>query len=286
MELKYNDKDNHMVFSYYVHNKTTGSLKKQHFHDSFEIYYLIKGQCDYLIEDQLYHIEAGDLVFIQRYKLHSTLYQKETINERYLFNFIETYITSRYPEEVSMLLAQLALTPVIRFKEKDKGIKARGILEDINKLIKDEDDLTNLLLEFKFKELLLLMASCQEGDRLRPRITTRAEEGILKVAKYLHNHYEEKITLESISERFFYSPHYLSRKFKSVTGFGLIDYLQAIRVREAQSLLLSSDEKVVIICEKCGFGSISQFQRVFRQQCDTTPIAFRRTYKNNKSLVV
>ncbi|MCA0755877.1 helix-turn-helix domain-containing protein [Paenibacillus sp. N4] len=37
--------------------------------------------------------------------------------------------------------------------------------------------------------------------------------------------------------RFFVSPYYLSRKFKQCTGFGFPEYVQLVRIREAQRLL-------------------------------------------------
>lgn len=286
MGLRYCDKDKDMIFSQFLHKRSYSGMRKQHFHDTHEIYYLIKGQCDYLIEDKLYHIEAGDIVFIQQYKLHSTVYEGDNIKERYLFNFKESYIPTRYPEEMTLLLNQLSRRPIIRFNDLQKRMEVISIMEAIRQYIVNESETMNLQIEFKFKELLLLMATSVEEDYLLPRKTSKAEKGILKVATYLHDHYRENLTLENISEQFFYSPHYLSRKFKDVTGFTLTEYMQAIRVREAQSLLLGSDEKVIEIAEKCGFGSVSQFQRVFKQQCNTTPTAFRKCYVSRESKVV
>ncbi|MFD1910480.1 AraC family ligand binding domain-containing protein [Paenibacillus rhizoplanae] len=42
------------------------NMDTDHFHDFYEIYYLLSGQRHYYIRNGMYALEAGDLVFINK----------------------------------------------------------------------------------------------------------------------------------------------------------------------------------------------------------------------------
>lgn len=95
--------------------------------------------------------------------------------------------------------------------------------------------------------------------------------------RYINTHFAEPLRLEELAERFEISPAYLSRMFKEITGFSLIEYINLVRVQEAQRLLTDTKMKVIAIAEQVGFGSLVQFGRVFRQITKTTPLRYRQS---------
>ncbi|MCI2104315.1 MAG: AraC family transcriptional regulator, partial [Sphaerochaeta sp.] len=103
------------------------------------------------------------------------------------------------------------------------------------------------------------------------------------IASYIHTHYTEPISLEQLSEHFSISDCYLSRKFKEVLGFPLIQYIQMTRVRGAQRLLLTTDQSIQDVAERCGFASFSQFNRVFDKYCGVSPRTFRKMGREGKA---
>ena len=80
----------------------------------------------------------------------------------------------------------------------------------------------------------------------------------------------------SLSETFFISPYYLSRTFKAVTGFTLIEYVNLTRIKQAQRLLKETDHKIIDIAEAVGFESIGHFDRIFKKIAATTPMTYRK----------
>ena len=99
------------------------------------------------------------------------------------------------------------------------------------------------------------------------------------ITAYIHSHFTEELSLESISKEFFISCCYLSHQFKRITGFTLTDYIQLTRVRNAQTLLLSTDNPIADIAFQCGFSSFSQFNRAFNKFLHLSPSAFRKDAK-------
>ncbi|MOA03991.1 Bifunctional transcriptional activator/DNA repair enzyme AdaA [compost metagenome] len=72
---------------------------------------------------------------------------------------------------------------------------------------------------------------------------------ISEIALYMNRSYEKPITLEQVSKQFYISPSHLSRVFKRLTGFQFREYLQVVRIREAQKLLETTSDPVQLIAE-------------------------------------
>jgi AraC-like DNA-binding protein len=102
---------------------------------------------------------------------------------------------------------------------------------------------------------------------------------VYSITTYIHNNYTEDLSLNSIADQFYVSNYYLSHQFKKVTGFTLTEYIQLTRIRNAQSLLISTNKPITDIAFLSGFSSFSQFNRVFNNFVGTSPSKFR---KNNQ----
>ena len=113
------------------------------------------------------------------------------------------------------------------------------------------------------------------GETALPRVKQTANAAIL----YLHRHYAEPITLQSLSNHLYLTPSYLSTYFKNSTGRNFKDYLTELRLRHACRLLSNTDFSVTDVCYGCGFTSYSNFMRSFRTHYQTSPLQFRREHQ-------
>lgn len=64
-----------------------GNFSPEHFHDAYEIYYLVDGERNYFIKNRTYNVKKGDLVFINLNELHRTNNAAILNHERILINF-------------------------------------------------------------------------------------------------------------------------------------------------------------------------------------------------------
>ena len=53
------------------------------------------------------------------------------------------------------------------------------------------------------------------------------------------------------------------------------DYILALRIDRAKSLLVQSDLPISVIAERTGFGDDACFCKMFRESTSATPYAFR-----------
>ena len=90
------------------------------------------------------------------------------------------------------------------------------------------------------------------------------------------NCFDENFSLQAMADRFSLTPSNLSHYFKNCTGQGVLEYVQALRKKEAASLLSGTDEPVQVVGERIGMPNVSSFIRFFKQQTGVTPGQYRR----------
>ena len=76
------------------------------------------------------------------------------------------------------------------------------------------------------------------------------------------------------------SPRTFARRFREETGTTPLQWLLAQRVLEARRLLEESDLPVETIAWRCGFGTAASLRDHFRRAVDTTPTAYRGSFRH------
>ncbi len=104
---------------------------------------------------------------------------------------------------------------------------------------------------------------------------TKHTDTIQKVMEYVSANYMKRITLNDISDHVSFSVSYLSRIFKEEKGLSLSSYINEVRIRNAKSMLLTSDIPLSSLAYCCGFDDQSYFSKVFKKLTGTTPGKYR-----------
>jgi len=100
---------------------------------------------------------------------------------------------------------------------------------------------------------------------------SEGKKTIDEIVNYVHNNYYEKISLTSISEKFYINTTYLSRIFKAETGYNFSDYLNKTRMNIAASLIENHDMKMKDISDMVGFDNVNYFFKKFKDYYGCTP---------------
>lgn len=97
-----------------------------------------------------------------------------------------------------------------------------------------------------------------------------------EVKEYVNRHLGEDISLETVAQRVYMHPMYLSKLFKKETGVNFIDYLTSARVEQAKRLMQDITLKTYEISEMVGYKSPKHFSKVFKSVTGVTPKDYRR----------
>lgn len=96
------------------------------------------------------------------------------------------------------------------------------------------------------------------------------------VIQYVEKHYAEDITLDIVASHLAITGGYLSTYFKEKTGKNFVDYVNEVRIREAQRLLLSTNDKIQEVALHSGYQNLNSFNRMFKKLSGVTPREFRK----------
>lgn len=255
-------------------------MKSPHFHDSYEIFYLLEGEIDYFIKDKIHTVQKGDLVVIHPYELHRTAGRKaDSGYERYVLTFTDPFVAPLLDSAQTPLLPPARPSGVLRTGVKDNA-KIERLLGEMMKECRQRGSHYRAVVQSLLLQLLVLIDRYSTNYRpaeVRP-YAHPMEEKISEITAYITEHFHEEVTLEKIAALFYISPSYLSRIFKKITGFHLREYIQFIRIREAQRLLRETDDKVTEIAGKVGFVNITHFNRTFKSMTHVCPRKYRKLY--------
>ena len=258
-------------------NSSTKDMPKFHYHDFYEIYYLFSGKLHYLIEDNLFDINAGDIVLINKNKLHMTKKPDTLYGEN-----IKIYIDDNCMDSLGINSEKFKdcfeFIHIIIPDRKKKYIEE--IFTKIRREYKNDDffsrQITNNLVYELMANVYKLIFVDKEDNYIDSFSTETKEINI--VIRYVYNNYSEELTLSKIARLVNMNPSYFSRCFKKTTGIGLMDYVNNIRIKNAVSLISDTNMSLTEIAHACGYNNQSYFCRQFQKiiGCSASK------YRNNK----
>ena len=260
-------------------------MHTRHFHREFEIYYLLRGTRYYFINDKTYHVKKGDIVFIDSNQIHKTGETQTAPHERMLIMLHEKSVLSLEKYLNSFTIADFFQnhSGVLTLSAGEQNFVEQLLLQMQNEMKQRLPHYENIV-TMAVVQLLLLSDRClKQKTAISATITpqTNKHEKVNQVAQYITKNYDTPITLAILEKECFMSKYYLCRIFKEVTGLSVIEYLNLIRVQQAQKLLENSSDSITTIAHAVGFESITYFERIFKKCLLQTPMGYRAAYRND-----
>ena len=99
---------------------------------------------------------------------------------------------------------------------------------------------------------------------------------------YIINNIDKRISLTSISEKFFLSKNYLCSLFKKKTGENIVEYITKIRIEKAKLLLRDYNLKINEISEQLGFSDTNYFSRTFKKYAAFSPSEYKQKVRQSR----
>ena len=99
---------------------------------------------------------------------------------------------------------------------------------------------------------------------------------IYRVLEFIAENYEKDIGGREIAQHTGLSQDYISKQFKAALSMTPSEYIRNFRVAKSMELLKTTDMSAAEISKSVGFGDISVYSRVFKQQIGVSPTMFRK----------
>ena len=240
-----------------------------HYHSLYEIYFMLEGNCTYIIDNKVYNVQAGDIVIIPDGIIHHTKYD-DIEHSRILINCSSKYIPTSLQTEIPG--SYLYRNPFI-------ADEVRRIFDKAESEYKNKDTYSEEILICHTHSLFYLLLrnsdSCitvDEGNKV-----------IEQAVAYIRENFASDITLSSLAKRFSVSPEHFSRMFKKETGLGFSKYLNSLRLQFAEQLIRNTEKpNITKIAESCGFEDSNYFSKKFKEVYGASPKKIQKKGRNEE----
>ena len=273
-------------------------MRSRHVHDTIELHFILEGQRLMFVDRETYRLSPHSAIVVNHNLIHKTSTAPGFPPDHH--NFILQLDRSRFDQilRVAGLRGfddfgerfngvanfndsewQLILSVIAEFKAMCTEDKNGGTvsMEDAHAFLYLQAlELASIFAKARRR---LLRAELEANQKAIPEtvVKTGVHQKVHEVALYLQTHIHESVSLEELAQRFFMSRSYLTRSFRNVTGFSVVEYMTYIRIQKAQQLLRESDRSITEIADLCGFGNITYFEKVFKTTTGHTPVQYRKT---------
>lgn len=240
-----------------------------HWHDCFELQYILNGRAKQIINEKEFEVKKGDIIFIKSGDIHTTFCEINDDTNILVIKFMPSIVNAEY--------SRLANSKYIAaFLNSDKASNLdnlehdeRNILIGLLDEIFNEFEIKKNAYEFIIKgDIYKLIANAVRFNLIavpNNKIDIVSFERMQKILSFIEQRYMLEINLEDISKMLNMNYSYTSRYFKSLTGKTFKEYLDYIRICEADKLLIKRIDSIYNISSKCGFSSQQAFNRVYKR---------------------
>lgn len=264
-----------LLFFHNISQETTGNPEHfPHTHESCELYFFVRGSCNYSVENGVYETVPGTVIFTQPGEMHSVNISEPCLYERY------------YIQIDPRIFEWLGYTSLLRcFYHRPHGQNNSIVLppEDAEhcfyllsriETLMTEDGPDAAALSFGILIEMLHTVNLRASDPSAYHANRVRSPLVNEAMQYINDHLSQVTSSAALAARLYVSREYLSRQFSLYMGLTLNRYITLKRVSCAKRLL-EQGHSLNDVCTACGWQDYSYFVAVFRREVGMTPMKYR-----------
>ncbi|MCD4709280.1 MAG: AraC family transcriptional regulator [Bacteroidales bacterium] len=254
-----------------------------HYHQEFELSFIIEGSGRRIVGDSVEEFHPGDLIFIGPHLPHVWFSQPPLHNQhsgRTLESVYLLFNQDILPSDLTSLPEFSHVNRAMQLSE--RGIRITGdTLNQVSRIMLQLPYLSSIKRLMLFYEIMDIIGKSNSffylasADYVRSKFES-TNNRVKGIHEFLMKNYREEMNLEEIASIIHMAPASACRFFKSSTGLTIFEYLNKIKIDYACKLLLNTDQNIVNISYDCGFNNLSHFNKQFQKFIGKTPTQFRK----------
>ena len=254
-----------------------------HFHNCMEIGYCYNGSGILTIGEEDYRFSGGQFSIIPQNCPHTTTSDPGTKSKwEYLFFDTEEILRELYPPDVNEKKVQWIINRVnargLFLEAADYPVLA-GKIRNMLDIMRQND-------EFYIEEVkgVLISFLASIARKNSGNSTYNSQENldgknnilVSDALTYIREHYMEPIRIEKVAGHCHISETHFRRLFSSCINMAPLEYINLVRIQNACEMLRKTDALVSDIAFRCGFSTLSTFNRNFKQVMGCSPYEWRK----------
>lgn len=257
--------------------KNPKSMLFAHYHDDYELYFLIEGSRKYFLSNRIHTIQQNQIILIEPKEPHQVTINLNIPYDRYVIYITPKLLSAICKENPSLngkFKTQVFDLPENIFKQ------VIALLIKIDYETRKRDAYSPDIIKSAVTELLAIIKrnDIYVSDN---NAVTESDLRLQSSINYIIENYAEPITLKECADIANISPNYFSNIFGSVTGSSFKEFLNKTRVNRACELLKETSLSIAEISQTVGFSTESYFGYVFKALKNCSPSNYRKQLKDN-----
>lgn len=254
-----------------------------HWHNEFEIGYIIEGEGEFICAGERFLAHVGDIIFIPANMLHSTFPTNNNYLKYEALVFNSDMVGSKSVDRstsscvIPLISGRLDTLHHYDVSHLDYSF-IRNLTETVMSCAKKNNPHDDLMLKSSLFGLLWYfekphnLSSEDIGDQ-------SISDMIRPAVEYISYNYMNNLTVSTIAKKCNISESYFMNSFKKAVGYSCIDYLNQIRIKASCEDLRNTDHEISFIAYKNGFSNLSNFNRQFKKIIGLSPREYRHQIK-------
>lgn len=224
-----------------------------HFHGNFELIYVFSGTSEITVNSVEETLADGELILIPPYSVHSLSVGEGKI---WVGVFSPDFVCAYSEKYMYVKYSKFKCDPQI-----EKFLKEQLFFQGC---------------PAHFLQISCLYMVCNECVK-HAEIIQGEQYGIFihDTVSYISENLTRDICLKELAAALNYEYHYFSSLFHQSFGIHFKSFVNYYRFDKACSLLSNKENSITDIAQRCGFGSIRNFNRVFKKLSGYTPGEYR-----------
>lgn len=264
-----------------------GCRTQMHTHEYLELAYIVSGTFHQRILGKDIIFQQGELCLIDKNCLHQDYLNTDPACILFIGianEMFDSIISSQVADQriisflQTALLKQKELWQYLHFKPKDKAnLDMEEYLCDLLQELIVYDKASAYICHGLLMRIFRLLSSGYDislSSEMQKKMNWLLYE---EITSYIKQHYRD-ISLKSLSEHFHFHEDYFNRMIKSKTDMTYIQYVQNLRLQEAEKLLLYTDYTIDDIASRVGYQNKGYFYKIFVEKNHMTPAKFRKKH--------
>ena len=133
------------------------------------------------------------------------------------------------------------------------------------------------LLKNHLEELLISLIRRQKDEGSFLDVSDSGNTVVSHITQYINEHFTERITLDSLCFLFATNKTTVCREFKQEHGKTVLEYINALKIKEAKRLLRMQKYSATEVSEMVGYSSLHYFSRAFKSVTGLSPKKYLET---------
>ncbi len=226
-----------------------------HWHREHELIFVESGSVIVMCDGNLFTLKEGMGAFLHSRAVHSISSEPNAV----------TFVAKADADYFDRLFGEVRLCSPLLSSDHDLAHAAETLLAEWKK----KDEYSGILSDSMVTALLAHIFRKEATEDL-PAVTGSSAERYRELLTRIARDYAD-ITFEDAAQSMHFSRPYFSKYFLEHTGMSFTRYLNTVRISRAVELLGEERLSITEISRECGFNTIRNFNRVFRELTGYTP---------------